>query len=42
MHAPSNPNISTRDALRRAQQLLGTTKADIRIFYDPNKEKEKS
>jgi SulP family sulfate permease len=42
MHSPSNPNISTRFALKRAQQLLGTTKADIRIFYDPNKEKEKS
>ena len=36
---PSNPNISTRDALRRAQQLLGTKEADIRIFYDPNKPK---
>ncbi len=36
---PSNPNISTRDALRRAQQLLGTKQADIRIFYDPNKPK---
>lgn len=34
---PSNPNISTRDALRRAQQLLGTTEADVRIFYDPSK-----
>ncbi|MFD2256332.1 SulP family inorganic anion transporter [Luteolibacter algae] len=34
---PSNPNISTRDALRRAQHLLGTKEADIRIFYDPNK-----
>lgn len=33
---PSNPNISTRDALRRAQQLLGTKQADVRIFYDPN------
>ena len=32
---PSNPNISTRDALRRAQQLLGTKEADVRIFYDP-------
>ncbi len=36
---PSNPNISTRDALRRAQQLLGTKEADVRIFYDPNKQK---
>jgi SulP family sulfate permease len=34
---PSNPNISTRDALRRAQQLLGTKEADVRIFYDPSK-----
>ncbi len=33
---PRNPNLSTRGALKRAQQLLGTTKADIRIFYDPN------
>jgi SulP family sulfate permease len=35
---PSNPNISTRDALRRAQQLLGTKEADVRIFYDPNRQ----
>ncbi len=34
---PRNPNLSTRGALKRAQQLLGTDKADIRIFYDPNK-----
>lgn len=33
---PSNPNISTRDALKRAQHLLGTKEADVRIFYDPN------
>jgi sulfate permease, SulP family len=32
---PQNPNLSTRAALKRAQQLLGTVKADIRIFYDP-------
>ncbi|MEX1049084.1 MAG: SulP family inorganic anion transporter [Akkermansiaceae bacterium] len=32
-----NPNLSTRAALKRAQQLLGTDKAEIRIFYDPNK-----
>jgi SulP family sulfate permease len=35
---PRNPNLSTRGALKRAQQLLGTDKADIRIFYDPNKQ----
>lgn len=32
---PRNPNLSTRGALKRAQRLLGTDKADIRIFYDP-------
>lgn len=37
LYRPSNPNLSTRDALKRAQQLLGGEKADIRIFYDPNK-----
>ena len=37
---PANPNISTRDALQRAQELLGTKEADIRIFFDPNKEQE--
>lgn len=36
-----NPNLSTRDALRRAQELLGTDKADIRIFYDPNQQAAK-
>ena len=35
---PRNPNLSTRSALKRAQQLLGTKKADIRIFYDPSKQ----
>ena len=33
-----NPNLSTRGALKRAQQLLGTDKADIRIFYDPGQQ----
>jgi len=37
LNSPSNPNLSTRDALKRAQQLLGTDRADIRIFYDPSK-----
>jgi SulP family sulfate permease len=34
---PSNPNLSTRAALKRAQALLGTTKADVVIFVDQNK-----
>jgi len=38
LQSPSNPNLSTRDALIRAKELLGTDKADIKIFFDPNKE----
>jgi len=41
-YAPSNPNISTRDALIRAQELLGTKKADIKIYYDPSHDKKGS
>ncbi len=37
---PQNPNLSTRDALLRAQELLGTKEADIRIFYDPSHNKK--
>ena len=40
LNNPRNPNLSTRNALIRAQELLGTTEADIRIFYDPNKERK--
>ena len=39
---PRNPNLSTRGALKRAQQVLGTDKADIRIFYDPSHSKKDS
>ncbi len=39
---PRNPNLSTRSALKRAQQLLGTKEADIRIFYDPSHKAEPS
>jgi len=38
MYFQPNPNISTRDALMRAQELLGTKEADIKIFYDPSKD----
>lgn len=38
LQSPSNPNLSTRDALLRAQELIGDQKADIKIFFDPNKE----
>ncbi len=35
MGSAQNPNISTRNALRRAQELLGTKDAEVKIFYDP-------
>jgi SulP family sulfate permease len=34
--SPRNPNYSTREALRRAQQLLGETEAEVRIYFNPN------
>jgi SulP family sulfate permease len=39
MTNPRNPNLSTRAALKRAQQFLGSEKAGIRIFYDPKHSK---
>ncbi len=36
--SPSNPNLSTRDALLRAQELLGTKNAEIKIFFDSSQE----
>jgi len=38
--SPSNPNVATRNALKRAQQILGTTEAEVKIFFDPSKQKE--
>jgi sulfate permease, SulP family len=38
--SPSNPNVATRNALRRAQQLLGTTEPEVRIYYDAARRKE--
>jgi len=35
-----NPNLSTKYALKRSLELLGTDDADVRIFYDPNKGKK--
>ncbi len=31
---PGNPTVSTRNALKRAQQILGKQQAEIRIFVD--------
>ena len=41
MGSAQNPNLSTRNALKRAQFLLGTKEADVRIFYDPAHDKAK-
>ncbi len=37
MGSTANPNMSTRNALKRAQELLGGQKADVKIYYDPHK-----
>jgi len=39
--SPSNPNVATRNALKRAQEILGTTEADVKIFFDPSKRQDK-
>ena len=42
LNNPFNPNLSTRDALIRAQAVIGEgEEADIRIFFDPSKSKKK-
>ena len=38
--SPSNPNVATRNALKRAQQILGTSEPEVRIYFDANKKKE--
>lgn len=42
IHSPKNPNLSTRDALIRAQELLGTKDAEIKIYFDKSKNDAKS
>lgn len=36
--SPANPNLSTRNALRRAQAILGIKDAEVRIYFDPSKQ----
>lgn len=38
LNSPRSPNLSTRKALLRAQQWLGTDDVEVRIFFDPTKE----
>ena len=37
-----NPNLATRKALKRAQEILGHAEADVRIYYDPAKQSGQS
>lgn len=39
--SPQNPTFSTAKALQRARQILGTDKADIKIYVSPNKKTPK-
>lgn len=40
--SPTNPNLATRNALRRAQEILGIKDADVRIYFDPSKQQPKT
>lgn len=42
MASGGNPNVSTRNALKRAQELLGTQQDSVRIFYDSHHQTGKS
>ncbi len=31
-----NPNLATKNALKRAQEIIGSSKIDVKIFHDPS------
>lgn len=39
---PRNPNLAMRHALKRAQEILGTDEAEVRIYFDKSKGKKTS
>ena len=41
MGSAQNPNIATRNALKRAQQIIGAKEADVHIYFDPRHSKKK-
>lgn len=41
MGKPSNPNVSTRNALKRAQEIIGDENIDVKIYFDPQHSKNK-
>ena len=36
----SNPNLATKNALKRAQEIIGSSNIDVRIYHDPSRPKE--
>ena len=36
----SNPNLATKNALKRAQEIIGSSDIDVRIYHDPSRPKE--
>ena len=41
INLPSNPTVATRNALRRAHELLGRRDGEIHIFVDKRKQEAK-
>lgn len=37
MGSAQNPNVATRNALKRAQEILGPAEPEVEILYDPSK-----
>ena len=36
----SNPNLATKNALKRAQEIIGSSDIDVRIYHDPSRPTE--
>ena len=36
----SNPNLATKNALKRAQEIIGSSNIDVRIYHDPSRPTE--
>ena len=36
----SNPNLATKNALKRAQEIIGSSDIDVRIYHDPSRPAE--
>ena len=36
----SNPNLATKNALKRAQEIIGSSDIDVRIYHDPSRPRE--